>query len=417
MKRSGRKSLRLKASSMYYALFLSVIIGLFLGAIVLFSAMNRQFTQQLDLQNTLIDNAYSGIEYGMANHLELNNETTEITLFGGAIDSVLIEKKKWGAFTIISSQAHHRKFNYTKVALTGAVQSEDYPNLYVSDQGRPISICGNTRLEGDCKIPKSGLKRTYIEGKSYTGKKLIYGSKGVSKRELSKISDDLASGFFNSNGFLMNIEDEDTIANSFQNEPLHFISDHTLTLNDRNISGQVILEARDSIFVSSSSNLEDVILKSKVVHIESGFEGNVQVFATKRITIEEDVVLRYPSVLGLIEQDGFDGEKALIKIGDRSTVIGSVFAISEKPNFRNPVQVSVESEAFLHGLLYCDGRTQLKGTVNGSLQTDMFYLETPSSKYENHILDGQVLDQLPDDFVFVSLIESDNALTPLCWLE
>ena len=132
--------------------------------------------------------------------------------------------------------------------------------------------------------------------------------------------------------------------------------------------------------------------------------------------LKNKVLLKYPSVLGLIETLIPNEYSAEILIGAKSQVLGSVFAISEAPNFRMPVQISIDKDAEVDGLVYCQGRTQLKGTVNGNLYTQKFYLETPSSKYENHLLDAKILNSLPSDFVSVSLFENSNTLTQITWL-
>jgi hypothetical protein len=411
--------LRLKSSSIYYALFLSVVFGLFLGGMILFSSLNRQFSAQLDVQDILRSNAKSGIQYGQANYQELEvNKPQEINLFGEGIDSVLIEKKQWGAFTIISSTAHHKSSSVNKVALSGQMNNPSDPNLYLVDQGRPFSLCGATKLEGKCMIPKAGVKRAYIEGKNYQGDKMIYGTTGVSERSLPTINKDFVASLQKLSGEIRIWEDDqDSIVNSFSNEGLHFIVDHSAALENIYLNGQIVIEAKDSIFVGASSQLENVIIKSPVIYIEKGFVGTAQFLASERIVLEDEVTLLYPSVLGIIESDISKERNAQITVGEGSHVLASVFPLSENPNFRLPVQLSIEKEAEVDGLVYCQGRTQLKGTVKGNLFTQKFYLETAASKYENHLLDAQILDALPDDFVYISLFENANPLTQIQWLE
>lgn len=157
---------KLKASSIYYALFLSIVIALVLGSMVLFSGMNRRFATQLEIEELLMDNAVSGIEYAQANYAELpNGQIVYLRLFGEGIDSVSIEKKQWGAFTILKSTSLHGNSTYSKIALAGQANQPDFPNLYVADQGRPIALCGDVRIEGRAVLPEAGLKRAYIEGK------------------------------------------------------------------------------------------------------------------------------------------------------------------------------------------------------------------------------------------------------------
>lgn len=409
---------KLNASSIYYALFLSIVIAILLGGMVLFSGMNRQLGAQFDVEEILMDNALSGVEYGLANYAELpNNEPLNMRLFGEGIDSVRITKKQWGAFTIISSTALHKNQSFTKVALTGHHAQTGAPNLFVCDQGRPIAICGDTRLEGKVLLPESGLKRAYIEGKNYTGDEMVYGTTGVSEKNLPPVDEQFISQLGKTEALIQPWDnDADSIAASFSGNALHFIDDGYTMLQNIVVNGQVMIESRDSIFVSSSAQLENVILKSPVVYFEDGFTGNAQVFATKRIVLGKNVHLLYPSVLGLIEEEFPTEENAEVVLCEQSQLIGSVFLFSREENFRLPVQLNVGLNAAIDGFAYCRGKTQLMGTVNGHLYTDKFYLETRASKYENHLLNAKLLDQLPDDFVYINLLKTESKLKRIEWL-
>ncbi|MBD3639234.1 MAG: hypothetical protein HUJ25_17895 [Crocinitomicaceae bacterium] len=407
--------MRLKASSIYYALFLCVIIGLFLGGMILFSGVNKKLESHLEIQHRLMDNAYSGIEYGLANHQELSSEPQDYSLFGSALDSTTIQRRPWGAYVVIKSHAHHGRKYYDKIVMAGE-RDANAPNLYLPDHGRSFSICGDTRLEGRCFIPVAGVERAYIEGQNYTGKHMIYGSESTAGRSMPPVNRVFLKEMLSISGEIKPWENSDSVTNSFANEPVKFIDDGIVSLNNTVIRGQVFLEARDSIFVSATADLDQVILKSRVIYVQRGFKGNVQLYATDRIILEDGVQLTYPSVLGIMEERFPEKENAQIFIGEKSQVLGSVFALSDKPNFRLPVQISIEKDAEVHGLVYSQGRTQLKGTVNGSLYTDKFYLETAASRYENHLLNAKILNQLPEDFVYIPLLKKENPLTKIDWL-
>lgn len=410
---------KLKASSIYYALFLSIVIALVLGSMVLFSGMNRQFASQLEVEEILMNNALSGIEYAQANFQELpNRQSQTIRLFNDGIDSVKITKKQWGAFTILESTSLHNQKKYTKIALTGQQNSTNDPTLFVADQGRPIALCGDVRLEGAIQIPESGLKRAYIEGKNYTGDKMFYGTKSNSERNLPPIDELFLSQVFDVQAEILQWDQsEDSIQVSFAETGKHFISDSYTSLVNIVIDGQVMIESRDSIFVGATAELNHVILKSPIIYFENGFTGNAQVFASHKIVLGENVCLKYPSVLGLIEEEFPKETNAEITLSERSQVIGSVFLLSRNENFRLPVQLNVAAESQIDGLVYCKGKTQLCGTVNGHLYTDKFYLKTKASTYENHLLDAKVLDQLPEDFIYINLLKGENQLTRLAWLQ
>lgn len=410
--------MKLKSSSIYYALFLSLIIALFLGGMILFSSFTRQLDTKLEMQNSLIDNAKSGIEYGLANTAELlQSGEQEVDLFGRQRDSVLVSAMKWGAYTVITSQSHFKGEQFLKVAMIGTKHQPTEYNLYVADLGRPITLSGDTKLEGKIGVPETGLKRGNIAGQPYQNKRLNFGQKLSSARSLPELAPSFIEEMKSLGGEITPWHSQDSLCVSFSQDAIHFVGDSFIALNQETIYGQIIIEARDSIFVGKESELNNVILKSKVVYIEEGFQGTIQVMASQKITLAQNVTLRYPSNLTLCSSDIQLNESACISIGSESQVLGSIIAISESPNFRYPVQIDIQENTTVHGLVYNQGRTQLNGTINGSLFTHKIYLETPSSKYENHLLNAQIKDDLPEDFVFAPIFENKKSLTKIQWLK
>ena len=60
----------------------------------------------------------------------------------------------------------------------------------------------------------------------------------------------------------------------------------------------------------------------------------------------------------------------------------------------------------------------MKGQVHGSLYTDKFLLSTPSSVYENHLLNATIdASALPASFVGVGLLNTNSEKKVVAWLE
>ncbi len=403
---------------MYYALFLCVIVSIFLAGMIQFSGLNKKLESKLAIEEILVNNAYSGIAYAQAFHQELTpNKKTEISLYDEGIDSVAIVKKNWGAYQIIESKAFHKKQSVTKIAMLGCLPKEKMPTLYLADQGRALSLCGETKIEGLAYIPEAGIKRPYIGKRNYIGDKLLYGKKEKAEKTLPKINSE----------FLLNmnlVEGEKTDWNNeieflncpFDSIPIHFFSENSILIeNNQSFSGQIIIESTDSIVVSPFCTLKDVILKSPKIIVQSGFRGNFQCMASEKIVIEEDVILEYPSVLGLVEIQQRD-ESSFIIIGENSQIIGSVFLLSEVANFRKPIQLTIEENTIVNGFVYCNGETQLKGKINGSIYTQAFFLETKASSYQNHLLDAEIKNDLPEEFIPIPLLEESNKMKIIQWL-
>lgn len=417
MKSIKQIDFKLQASAMVYALFLLTVVSIIIGGLFFLSTLNKKLSSSFEIEETLRHNSKSGIAYAQAYFLELpQNKNTTIRLFNEGIDSVILSKQNWGAYQIIKSKAVHNQKSFTKLVMVGSQPKTEFPNLFLTDQGRPLSVCGKTKIEGNCYLPLSGVKRAYIAGSSYEGSQLIYGQKKTSQKQLPKINADLVLQMSTVQGEQLDWDNEIVSYHCpFDSIPIHYYSNAPIFIQNQSYSGQIIIESKDSIIVSNQAILKDVILKSPKIIIEKGFRGNLQCLASDYIIIQENVILEYPSVLGLVENR--KKEKAsTITIAEKTQIIGSIFLMSETPDFRKPVFLNIKKDAIINGFVYCVGETQLNGTINGSIYTQSFYLKTASSAYQNHLLNAQILNQLPEEFIPIPLLEESNQIKIIQWL-
>lgn len=398
----------MRSSAIYYALFLSIVMGSILGSMVLLSGLNRQLTNYVELPVQLYENAESGLNYGMVYHRELPwNEELRLNLFDGVMDSVGIIKRRWGLFTALESIARHKGHSESLNAFVGK-EMEGSVNLFVVDNGRQLALCGDSRLEGNCFVPKAGLKRAYIAGENYSGSQLIYGQKHASERQLPPISEESIKSIQPPVSTLESWEDQgDSIQAEFKN-PLQVLAETTVSLTHQVVDGAVWIEAKDSVFIGVGCQLKSTVIRADVIYVESGFQGTAQLIGRKRIVLEEGVKLLYPSVLAVIEDQPHELAAQII-LKPKAQVIGTVFMLSADKDYRRMPELILEEESEIDGLAYNQGKTQLRGTVNGSLYTSKFFLKTPASSYENHILGGKVLNQLPEDFVCADLFDQGES--------
>lgn len=409
---------KVNASAIYYALFLSVIFALLLGGLLLFAGFNKNLATRLEIQQLVIDNAHSGIAFGQTNFKSLKNNTPlKMRLFNDGIDSVEITKKQWGAFTILKSTGVHKKVKHTKIALLGASTTTELPNLYMADNGRPLSVCGTTKIEGEAFIPTSGIKRAYISGQNYQGEKLLYGTKKTAKKNIPPVRNNFLSALTDWGGDIQIWDNQtDSIQASFNQNAIHFIADGNLNLANKFINGHVIIEAKDSIYIDKSTQINHAIIKAKRIYIANGFTGQFQAFVSERITLEKNVQLTYPSVVGLTEINAPKTSVSQIILNENAQILGTVFLLTEKPDFRKLPLLKIAEKSEIDGFIYCQGKTELKGKINGHLFTNKFTLKTPSSSHENHILNGEILDKLPPNFIVASLLKEEQQLKQIQWL-
>lgn len=385
----------LRAGALYYAVAVSLLIGLVSASLILLAYQQRIQSGQLMVYDQLIGNAHSALQLMLVQSSGSKSAPLEISLFGREDDSVAVWQEHWGMFACHYASAHSGPFRYTKVAMAGT-HPKILPALYLADMGRPVSMGGNALVKGDAVLPAAGAKRAYIEGRSFTGTTLINGTTAVSERQLPLLSEpilNVSQTLGNLNAITVPVAENGGIGNtlfaSFTDTALLMRHQGPITIQGgARLKGKIIVRSSVSITVTGNAALEDVILQAPIIVFENGFEGAVQAIATDSIVVGKGVSLKYPS--GLMLGTPVDGSAAsYIKLADDSKVSGMV--VVPQPSSKAPgASVYIAPRALMEGAVFVGGKISLQGKVIGSLYCREFYLRTPSSVYENYLLDGTV---------------------------
>jgi cytoskeletal protein CcmA (bactofilin family) len=398
----GMQHRSFKGSALGMAIIIALLMAFVSGFFVLKTHLAHMSELHYNLRERLMQNSSSGIQFLLADPMDvLPRQSSTLDLYDTKLDSVTLTRKTWGALEVIVSNAFGGKLNYTQTALVGGGPESitSRTGLYICDLGRPIQICGNTVLKGNTYLPDEGLKRAYIEGQNYVGEKLVYGNELISKQDLPEVNNRLVldlnvqlnGRFANEISTLAFYEwKEDSITSSFTEPTLVLNAGGTLSTGKHIISGNVILHSSGNVIVNASSNLQGTVIYAPEVEIESGFEGNIQVFASKRILVNEGVKLNYPSVIGLLSPQPDSTEAHTIILEENCVVNGTVFALRMTEDTRNKIRVTSSNGFEMKGELYVDGDLDLKGKVEGSVWCRKIVLKTPSALYENHLLNVMV---------------------------
>ncbi len=391
----------LRGGSLFYALAITVIMGLVSSSLLLSAYYTRLQLQRDELREEIIRNAKSGLEIAMNESFrESYNSSGDIDLFGKGSDSVFLEVKPWGAFEVAIARAHNKSFTHELIAAVGwKSEQNDLTALVLADLDRPLSITGSTKLTGDCYLPKAGIQRAYIEGSNYSGDKLVYGATKISDRFLPKYNDTLVNrikllfefqpqpndSVMYYNAFLQ----ADSLSNSFTNQPLYIFSEGTISIRSQKLAGHICIISRQSIIVGKNSALENVLLIAPHIEIEKETEGFFQAFARDSLHIGEEAQLHYPTVLGIIASKKSPNLASLL-IGEKSKIVGQLFACNLETDFRKHVLISTAKESIVYGEIYSSDLVDHKGSVYGNITCTKFELKTPSAEYENHLLNAVI---------------------------
>lgn len=418
----------IKAGSLFYVIVISIIIAIVSSAIILFAYQSRLAFDFLQTQERLNLNAESGLNLLLSNQSLLAPDESRFTeLYGTGEDSVYLQRKRWGAFEFVLSRAVFHNRMVERLAQAGYASDVSKPYaLYLADEGKPLALCGDTKITGNAFLPKSGVERAYIEGQHFTGKQLINGTIYKSDNLLPALNKDLLDHL---QKLLKEKKQTDTdsvitMNRAFSGDSLHHtFKENTLILkshgpvyvDNTTYSGNIILLSDTVILVGSNAQLEDVILIAPRIIIQEHFRGQLQAFCSDSLIVEPNVTLRYPSVLGLVSFNA--SRPCAIVLNENDTLIGSVFAHQTLIDSYKRAGIRLRKKSVLIGQAYSSGYAEVQGSIYGSLTCSKLLLETPSSVYENHLLNATINQMaLPSYFTGITLFQETAYKKVVKWL-
>lgn len=360
----------------------------------------------------------SGLNYILANFNKLERDKTyEVDLFKDGKDSVSFFLKPWGLFSVAKIYASQGKLSSNKTAVVGSFPGQiENSALYLADKSRPLSVGGNTYIAGNVFLPKSGVKKVVMNKVPYNGGKLIYGATSYSKTNLPMLNSPVMDNLFKSltiTGEPVELNPRDQLTYDFSGRLTRHFQAWQEEVVSGKFKGNMIIHSDEKIVVAKGALLEDIIIKAPFVHIEDGFQGNLQIVAEDTIIIGSNVKLKYPSALVILKNKG----KALIQLQRRSQVEG-VIIIGGKTRELHHRYLHFETESKLIGVAYAGGMVIMKGAILGHLSCSKFLYTNGSSLYENHIVDARIeRNLLPTAFVGVDLWGDSHARGIVKWLD
>ncbi|MFI5204276.1 MAG: hypothetical protein ACHQF2_07245 [Flavobacteriales bacterium] len=412
------------------AILISVQVSVLSGLLLTRAQYYYYLAHQYDLRETLVRNSKSGIIFLLSSQsMVLPGEKKTIDLFGNESDSVELTRKPWGGYEIIVSRAFSKNKHVVKTALVGQTSKADSlrTSLYLCDMDRPLSVCGATRLDGKLFLPKAGIKRAYIEGQNYTGDKLMYGNRFDSGRNLPAFNKELIESNkaylqvrFPANDSVVNVDGirlPDSVSNSFANKTLVLYSTGSIHVNLQALHGNVIVVAH-KIVLSQRTSVLDVLFYANEIIVPDDFEGSFQAFASESITIGKNCRLKFPMVLAAFHSGNKkENDLPSIYIGEGTEITGEIICYDEKYMFNKERLISIDRNVNITGEVYINGLLDLKGNVFGSVYCHRFMMKTPSSVYENHLLNSEINSlKLPKYFTGVNLLATENKRAIVRWI-
>lgn len=398
-------TITLRAQAMHFALLISAVIALLLSAFLLLVHSYSFFKIQSQEVLGMIQTSNDQFVTFSQEHTTPLLDTLVTNTTHGVIKS---KSNYYGSWQKTMITTTNRSKEFKKAALMGTIAPMGAPNLYLTDTNSPLIVVGNTRIEGTHYLPKVGIKAGTIAGSYYQGNKLSYGKTHSSKKELPPLAPEWITYVSNAlDGNFIKEEHvialKDKMTQSFLKAPKIIYTKGRLDLAAHQFIGNLILVATSKITVSPATQLEDVVLVAPEISIKKGFKGTIHAIANKKITVASQCQLQFPSSLVVLEtpKEKTDDLKNTYKkepgihLGRNTTLEGSVVYLKKKtakPVYNGvSADILLDQEVQITGEVYCQGNTELLGTVSGALYTQQFVANQKGSIYLNHIYNGKII--------------------------
>ncbi|WP_140487084.1 hypothetical protein [Flavobacterium sp. GSA192] len=397
---------KLKSGALQFAVFVAVVIALLLGGLMLYAYTFGYMKEQSKGTIENIQLADEGINY-LLNTSEFNSkDTLTLKLTEKENQSVKVHLSQWGIFQKAFVLTQFRKKKFVKTAVLGSlIDAETAPTLFLQDTHNPLTVVGNTSIRGNAFLPEAGVKSGYIAGNSYYGSQLIYGNAKKSTDILPALNVEILEGIvFYLKEYLpthqqdyISIDNIKKTIHSFKEKTKTVYKKEVIVLENQYISGNIVIKSDTLIQIKKTAVLKDLILIAPIIEIEEETTGNFQAIASKKILVEKNCDLRFPSAL-VVYQDTkeqlptYSGNSTEIPIfiDTATSVKGSVCYYQTKEETDFSTQIKIEEQVRIKGQVYCKGNLELKGTVSGAVYTRQFVANQAGSIFVNHLYNAVI---------------------------
>ncbi len=389
----------IRAGALYYAIFVSLVFTIITGFLIFYAYLTEGFIDQQIASDQLKDDMESVINIALSEPEQIPYAKSVNYEFTHTVSKVSLQKTRWGVYDLLTTKAVFRDIKKKKKVMVGEniFLNENFA-LYLTDRQKYLSVSGNTRLVGDCLLPKLGVKKAYIEGQGYDEDQTVFGAEKKSKDHIrpfnSKLLKHLAAQLQKSLSkndsvlFFKDLPNKRSISNSFYNQTLILYVEEPVEISGITLKGNILLLSEAPVTLSGNTTLENVLVFAPEIQVKEGFGGTFQGFASRKIKVADRCDLHYPSFLGVIRQ--VQKKQTSLSIGKNTNIHGGIFLVNANPSSDGQSKLFINDGAKITGQVYCQGAVQHKGIIEGTLYCHKFFLNTPSTLYENHLLNATI---------------------------
>ncbi|SDD44263.1 hypothetical protein [Niabella drilacis] len=417
---------KLPAGSLIATLVLSLVLFITCGMLLLSLYHFKYFSIKDQLDQRLADDLQSGMERVLATELSATTQGPDSALlFEDQTDSLYCRNELWGCFPVSGIKVTYKGRMKAAAFLYGAGQFRyGDASLYLADHDRPLSVTGDTYIEGRAYLPKSGIRSGFFQDKGFFRKNLVEGITDTSSKQLpplaaifrkqlrslaSRVGDTLRAG---------SADGADSLTQSFYDAARQIILPRNGQLKHRWLKGKLIVLSDSVIDVPSTAFLEDVILVAPFIHFAQGFKGAVQAIALDSITAENGCTFEYPTALaGIGRSNAIGNTGAAVTLHEGTVLHGMILALTENDRTNIRPVVKIKPGATVRGMVYNEGYTYLNGRIEGAVFTHFFFEQRGPMSMENILIDASITpSRWFQQAGYFSLFTGSSRQTILKWL-
>lgn len=387
---------RQKASALFYAVVVALLLGMIVGGMIMLTHHRSVLVERWIGHERVASNARSAAHLAF-DLVRTEGEEVRSDLYGTGHDSVSVRYMAWGGLDLVYAKAWYGGLAGKVSALAGRV-FDDRVVLDLSRRAGPLHLCGDSRIQGDVRVPQADVRRGHIEGRPFSGEELVDGlvmksldPPATLRGELADRLQRLCSGM----GYAFEVEFGHQLEmrerwNGDPELPLPVLSFAGPThLTDLTLRGPLILRCTDSLSLSGTVSLDLVIVQAPSITIAPGARLSAQFFASKVIHVGAGAQLLFPSLLA-VWRDDHSAMAAHIKVEEDALVQGAVILIDRSIRERAFGGLFIAERAAVQGEVFVEGGVQHQGDLTGTMSAQEMVLRTPASIYHGHLLDGRI---------------------------
>ena len=257
----------IRAASLFYAIIICVLVGIFCYSLLLISNYMSLHEGMMNREKFLLrTNEAARIYYRHQIQEGKLGMTKDNDVLENGISS-RAELNTWGVYNMLKVMTFSGKDTVYKIDLLGR-KMDSVMALYMPDKGEPLHMVGEAKIIGDVSLPKAGIKPGYVKSQAFKAANYLNGKRSVSSSQPIKIAREVLTSDLE--GFDEVVWDEikdPQFKNAFHNPGMHVRVSDTV-ISGKSLRGKIMISAKDTLFVSRSMKMDGVLMSAPKVVFE-----------------------------------------------------------------------------------------------------------------------------------------------------